>query len=99
MLFKQFSDTEVEKLYIAFVINNNIFWLEVEVNNQWTMCIADGITNLKKDFDSLTERKVVLETVFCDWLTGNVFHREVWTAILREAAIIQARNVWMIQTS
>lgn len=97
--FAVFGKTEIGKLQVAFIIDENVLWLEITVDDVLRVKVLEHECNLGAIKHSMLSVKLSFSSQIGKQLTAsNVLHQEIQVAaVLGES--LQAHQKWMVNVS
>ena len=97
VLSEQLRNAEIEQLYGAFAGDEDVCRLQVAMNDEMAVRVANRSKHALEQGDSCFEAKFKSIAVSVDRLTLDIFEHEVGLRIVDDPGIDEARDIGMIQ--
>ena len=93
--FEQLGDAEIEQLHGAFVGDQDVGRLEIAMDDEIAVRVGDRRTDLQQQREPRAHVEPARVAPARDRRAGDVFEREIRRAVVRDAAVVQLRDVRM----
>src|SRR4030095_14572568 len=91
----QLGNAEVEQVYLALRIDEDVRRLQVAMDDQARVRIRERTRDLRDERDACAHIESVLAAIHIDRLALDVFESEIGPAIVSDASVVQAPDVRM----
>src|SRR6478672_3224317 len=96
---QDFCDAEVEQLGHAIWRDQDVAGLEIAMNDQVLVRVMNGCAHVPKEFETLSSRELMTLAIAVDWHAIDQLHDEVRNTVVSGAAVKQASDIGMIESS
>ncbi len=94
---QQLGDAEVQQAHLARGGDEDVGRLQVAVHDEVGVCMRDGAGDLQEEPEPLSHRQITRAAVGVDPLAPDILQRQPGLAFGRDAGVVQARDVRVLQ--